>query len=252
MALITKTGLGVRGRLALFGMLALAACGPAKTGAGGSAAAPQLTPESVCLDTARPPLEAIDGCKQVIVQDPHDQAARHRMAYLRLKTGSFAAARQAYQIALSENPADAEAQFGLGLTMEANGEAGGNLQKVKAAARDPNVIGVFRKYGVSEPDLLTFDTAPQILKGPPTHVIREMSPSKPLARDFAVDVKCLISTAAALHDCKVISPLTPNDADFGEAAKKIVMLTKVKPAMDKGKPVADAPIVLSMVFTATN
>jgi hypothetical protein len=38
---------------------------------------------------------------------------------------------------------------------------------------------------------------------------------------------------------------------FGPAAQSIVMMITVKPARTKGAPVADAPVVLTMVFNKT-
>ena len=54
-----------------------------------------------------------------------------------------------------------------------------------------------------------------------------------------------------LHDCAVISPLPADQAAFADAAKTIVAMSKVTPAKNKGAPVADAPVLLTMVFTKT-
>ncbi len=60
---------------------------------------------------------------------------------------------------------------------------------------------------------------------------------------MSVDVRCLVGLNRRLHDCIVTTPLTPDQAVFGEAAKKILAATHVEPARDK-----DAPIVMTYVF----
>ncbi|MEI9889590.1 MAG: hypothetical protein WDN45_02190 [Caulobacteraceae bacterium] len=67
---------------------------------------------------------------------------------------------------LARAPNDAEAEFGLGLTLESAGEQDGALKKLDAATRDPSVIDAFRKYGFSEQDLMTFDTPPLVVGRP--------------------------------------------------------------------------------------
>ena len=224
-------------------LMALAGCGKG----GGTAA--QMTPAQACLQTLDP-ATGVDICKQAMTDVPNDPALRRRMALLRLKGGSLAAARQAYQIARSEDPNDAEAQFGYGLTLQTIGQAGGNVDKQAAALRDPSVIDRFRKYGFSEPDLMTYDTEPKIVAGAPDRSIAALTPKITLARDLGVDVKCLVGVTGALHDCQLLTKLPAGQAPFGEAAKAIVVLSKVRPAKNKGAPVADAPVLLTMVFTA--
>ena len=227
-------------------VLALEACGPAK--GGGQTA--QLSPAQVCLQTLNP-ATGVDACKQAMMTSPNDPALRRRIALLRLKSGSLAAARQAYQIARSQDPNDAEAQFGYGLTLQTIGQAGGNVDKLAAATRDPTVVDRFRKYGFDEPDLMTYDTEPKVVGGPSDARIAAMTPKVALARDLGIDVKCLVATSGKVHDCKVITPLPADKAAFGDAAKQIVLLSKVTPAKNKGAPVADAPVLLTMVFTKT-
>ena len=224
----------------------LQACGPAK---GGQAAA-QLSPAQACLQSLDP-ATGVDACKAAIATSPNDPALRRRMALLRLKSGKLAAARQAYQVARSQDPNDAEAQFGYGLTLQTNGEAGGNVDKLAAATRDPTVVDRFRKYGFEAPDLMTYDTEPKIVGGPPEARIAPLIPKIALAKDLGVDVKCLVGTKGQLHDCKVITPLAGDQAPFADAAKAIVVMSKVTPAKNKGAPVADAPVLLTMVFTKT-
>ncbi len=251
---LTKGEMGMRkasgvvgGRIILgaAALLALQACGPAK---GGQSA--QLSPAQVCLQSLDPAV-GVDACKQAMTASPNDPALRRRIALLRLKSGSLAAARQAYQIARSQDPNDAEAQFGYGLTLQTIGQAGGNVDKLAAATRDPSVVGRFRKYGFDEPDLMTYDTEPKVVRGPAEARIAPLAPKIALARDLGVDVKCLVGTTGRLHDCKLITPLAADMAPFGEAAKTIVVMSKVTPARNKGAPVADAPVLLTMVFTKT-
>jgi hypothetical protein len=238
------------GRIVLIAVSAAAvtglqACGPAK---GGQTA--QLSPAQTCLQTLDPKA-GVDACKAAMATSPNDPALRRRIALLRLKSGSLAAARQAYQIARSQDPNDAEAQFGYGLTLQIIGQAGGNVDKLAAATRDPSVIDKFRKYGFDEPDLMTYDTEPKVVGGPSDARIAAMTPKVALARDLGIDVKCLVGTTGKVHDCKVITPLATDKAAFGDAAKQIVLLSKVTPAKNKGAPVADAPVLLTMVFTKT-
>ena len=239
------------GGLALFGVLAVAAiglqaCSPANGGGSGAA---QVTPTTACLNTTDP-ATGIAACKAAIAQDSNFAPTRRRMALLRLKSGALSTARQAYQIAKSQDPKDAEAQFGLGLTLEAIGEAGGNLQKLEAAKRDPSVVDRFRKYGFAEEDLMTFDTAPQVMRGAPLARIRAMTPKLSLSRSLGIDIKCRVG-AESVHDCHVLTPLPADQAPFGEAAIKIVSLSKVKPAKNNGAPLLDAPVLLTMVFEPT-
>jgi len=238
---IRETG----GGLILFSVAAvgLQSCGPANSGGSGAA---QVTPTTACLN-AMDPATGIGACRAAIADDPNFAPTRRRMALLRLKSGTLPAARQAYQIAASQDPKDAEAQFGLGLTLEAIGEAGGNIQKLEAAKRDPSVIDRFRKYGFAEEDLMTFDTAPQVLGGVTSAQIRAMTPKLPLSRSLGIDVKCRVG-AQRLHDCRVLTPLPADQAPFADAAKAIASLNKVKPAKNNGAPVLDAPVLLTMVF----
>jgi hypothetical protein len=235
--------LSIAGAAALAGLVA---CGPAK--GGGQAA--QLSPAQTCLQSLDP-ATGVDACKQAMLASPNDPALRRRIALLRLKSGSLKAARQAYQVARSEDPNDAEAQFGYGLTLQTIGEAGGNVDKLAAATRDPTVVDRFRKYGFDEPDLMTYDTEPKIVGGPPIGRIAPLIPKLALTRDLGVDVKCLVGTRGQIHDCKVITPLPADQASFADAAKTIVAMSKVTPAKNKGAPVADAPVLLTMVFTRT-
>jgi hypothetical protein len=76
-----------------------------------------------------------------------------------------------------------------------------------------------------------------------------MTPNISLQRDLGIDVKCLVGTGGQIHDCKVLTPLPADQAPFADAARKIVVLSKVTPAKNKGAPVADAPVLLTMVFT---
>jgi hypothetical protein len=237
------------GWLLMVGMAgALTGCGP-KTG-GGSAVAP-LDPVQACLQSTDP-ASGIDACKTALASNPDNGPLHRRMGLLRLKSGSLKAARQAYQVAFQEDSRDSEAQFGLGLTLEAIGEPDANKQKLQAAERSPAVIDTFRKYGFAEPDLLTFDTAPRLTKVVNPEHASPYVPKIALDRDLGVDVKCLVSAAGALHDCKAITPLAPSQADFGPAAVKIVSLCKVEPAKNKGAPVNDAPILISYVFAKTS
>lgn len=226
-------------------LLALGAC-QGKPGGG----AAQLTPAQACLQTLDPKT-GVDACKQALAVNQADPTLRRRLALLRLKAGQLSSARQAYQIARSEDPNDAEAQFGYGLTIQTIGEAGGNVDKQAAALRDPSVVDRFRKYGFEEPDLMTYDTEPKIVRGPAEGRIASLTPKIPLAKDLGIDVKCLVGTGGQIHGCKVLTPLPADQAPFGEAAAKIVVLSKVKPARNKGAPVADAPVLLTMVFTKT-
>jgi hypothetical protein len=221
----------------------LQACGPAKTG--GQTA--QLSPQQACLQSLDP-ATGVDICKEAMTTSPDDMALRKRMALLRLKSGSLAAARQAYQIVLAANPNDTEAQFGLALTLEAVGEQGANLKKLEVAEKNPSVIETFRKYGFSDLDLMTFDTAPLVVGGQSPKADRAMAPKIPFTSAVTVSVKCKAGLNSQLHDCAVVSPLRPDQAAFGEAAKKIIMTTRVRPAKTKGAPIADAPIVLTYVF----
>src|SRR6185312_1598610 len=120
-------------------LAALAACGPGK--GGGQAA--QLSPAQACLQSLDP-ATGVDARKQALAASPNDPALRRRIALLRLKSGQLKAARQAYQVARSEDANDAEAQFGYGLTLQTIGEAGGNVDKLAAATRDPTVVDRFR------------------------------------------------------------------------------------------------------------
>jgi hypothetical protein len=222
----------------------LQACGPDK---GGQA---QLSPAQVCLQSLDP-ATGVDACKQAMTASPNDPALRRRIALLRLKSGSLAAARQAYQIARSQDPNDAEAQFGYGLTLQTIGQSGGNVDKLAAATRDPTVVDRFRKYGIEEPDLMTYDTEPKIVAGPSLEKVAVMTPKLTLGHDLGLDVKCLVSTSGTLHDCKVLTKVPAEQQPFADAAKEIVALSKVRPAKNKGAPVADAPVLLTMVFTKT-
>ena len=239
---VTRIVLVIAGVAALAG---LEACGPDK---GGQAA--QLPPAQVCLQSLDP-ATGVDACKQAMATSPDDPALRRRIALLRLKSGALIAARQAYQVARSQDPKDAEAQFGYGLTLQIKGEPGGNVDKLAAATRDPTVVDKFRKYGFEEPDLMTYDTEPKIVGGPSEARIAPLVPKITLDRDLGVDVKCLVGTKGQLHDCKVVTPLAADKAPFGDAAKSIVVMSKVAPARNKGAPVADAPVLLTMVFTKT-
>ena len=233
---------GLAASVALVAALGLQACGPAGKGAA------QLTPAETCLQTTDPAV-GLDACKTAVATDQNNAALRRRVGLLRLKSHALAAARQSYQIAISLSPQyDAEAQFGLGLTLEAIGEPKANLKKLEAVEHDPTVVDRFRKYGVAEPDLMTFDTAPLVVGGQSPDEDKAMVPKQPLPQGLTVDVRCLAGLNGKLHDCVVTSPIKPDQAAFGEAAKGILMTTKVKPARNKGAPVADAPIALSYVF----
>jgi hypothetical protein len=106
------------------------------------------------------------------------------MALLRLKSGSLAAGPPSLTNRPQPGPNDAEAQFGPGLTLQTIGQAGGNVDKLGAAERDPSVVDRFHKYGVSEPDLMTYDTEPAVLAGPSEGRIRPLIPKIALARDL--------------------------------------------------------------------
>ena len=229
--------------LALAALAGLAACGPAKT----SGPAP-LTPAQTCLQSLDP-ATGVDACKAAIAQDPNSADLRRRMGLLRLKGHSLAVARQSYQSAISLNPNyDAEAQFGLGLTLEAIGEPKANLKKVDAVKHDPTVVDRFRKYGIAEPELMVFDTEPVLLGGASPEADKLLIPKQPLAQGLSVDVRCLVGLNKTLHDCVPISPLKPDQAIYGEAAANILSTTKYAPAKDKGAPVADAPVFMTYVF----
>ena len=229
-------------------VLMVLAAAMAGCGQGGGQASAKLTPAQVCLQSLDP-VTGVDACKDAMTASPNDETLRRRIALLRLKAGSLAAARQAYQIARSEDPNDAEAQFGYGLTLQTIGQAGGNVDKLAAAQRDPTVIDRFRKYGFPEPDLMTYDTEPKIVSTPGDGRVAAMTPKIALARDLGIDVKCLVAATGQVHDCKVLTALPADQAPFGEAAAKIVALSKVSPARNKGAPVADAPVIAPMVFT---
>lgn len=230
---------------ALAGLALLGGCGQGKGGASA-----QLTPAQACLQSLDP-ATGVDSCKEAMTAAPNDPALRRRIALLRLKGGQLAAARQAYQIARSQDANDAEAQFGYGLTLQTIGQAGGNVDKLAAAERDPTVIDKFRKYGFSEPDLMTYDTEPKIVAGPSLAKVATMTPKLSLGRDLGLDVKCLVSAAGKLHDCNVLTKVPTEQQPFADAAKQIVALSRVSPARNKGAPVADAPVLLTMVFTKT-
>jgi hypothetical protein len=234
-------------RVVVFGpaLAALALMGGCGQGQGGGSA--QLSPAQACLQSLDP-ATGVDACKAAMTASPDDPALRKRMALLRLKAGSLAAARQAYQIVLARNPNDTEAEFGLGLTLENAGQQDGNLKKLDAAQKDPAVIATFRKYGFSGLDLMTFDTPPQVVGGQSPEADRAMTPKQPFTTAVTVSVKCAAGLDGRLHDCAVISPLKPDQAAFGEAAIRIFLSDRVKPARNKGAPVADAPIVLTYVF----
>jgi tetratricopeptide (TPR) repeat protein len=234
----TRIGLVVLAGLGLQG------CGQ---GRGGGAAA-QLTPAEACLQSLDP-ATGIDACKAAISADQTNAAFRRRVGLLRLKSHALAAARQAYQAAIELSPTyDAEAQFGLGLALEAIGEPKANLKKLDAVQHDPGVVDRFRKHGISEPDLMTFDTAPEIVGGQSPEADKAMIPKQPLAQGLSVDVRCLAGLNGKLHDCVATTPLKPDQAIYGEAAAKILAATRVRPASHKGAPVADAPIALTYVF----
>ena len=236
------------GIIVFFGsaLLMLAGC---DKGQGGATA--QATPAQACLQSLDP-ATGVDTCRTALQASPDDMTLRKRVALLRLKGGSLAAARQAYQIVLAKTPSDAEAEFGLGLTLETAGEQDGALKKLDAATRDPSVIEAFRKYGFPELDLMTFDTPPLVVGGQSPAQDKAMIPKRPLAYALTVNVKCQAGLNGKLHDCAAISQAPPDKADFVEAAKKIFATTRVKPARNKGKPVADAPIVLTYVFWPNN
>jgi hypothetical protein len=237
-----KAGRTIVAASALMALWALADCGQAQ--GGGTA---QLTPAQACLQSIDP-ATGVDACKDALAGSPDDLGLRKRMALLRLKAGSLAAARQAYQIVLSRTPDDTEAQFGLALTLENAGEQNANVKKLAAARKDPSVIETFRKYGFSDLDLMAVDTAPVVVGGQSPEADRAMAPKQPFSTAVTVTVKCKAGLNGRLHDCVVISPLKPDQAAFGEAAKAIFMTTRVKPGRNMGAPVADAPIVLTYVF----
>jgi tetratricopeptide (TPR) repeat protein len=244
---MTSTNIGyvLGASVALMAILSLEGCGPA--GKAGSDVA-QLPPAQACL-RATDAAQGLDACKSAIATDQNNAAFRRRMGLLRLKSHALSAARQSYQIAISLSPNyDAEAEFGLGLTLEAIGEPKANLRKLEAVEHDPAVIDRFRKYGISDLDLMTFDTAPQVVGGQSPEKDKAMVPKQPLPQGLTVDVRCQAGLTGKLHDCAVISPIRPDQAVFGEAAKTILATTRVKPARNKGAPIADAPIVLTYVF----
>jgi hypothetical protein len=234
-------GLAAAGGLVLVAALAVAGC---SRQAGGAAAQP---PGVVCL-ASLDPAKGMQACQDAVAAAPDDASVRTRLSLLRLKAGVLKAARQGFQVAKSQDPKGADAQFGLGLTLEALGQDGGNLEKLQAARRDPGVIDRFRAYGFSEADLKTFDTAPKVLRGPSLARIMSLTPKLALTGSLGVDVKCLVSQTGRLHDCNTITPLSAQEAPFGPAAERIVALSTVSPARNDGTPVADAPVLLTMVF----
>jgi hypothetical protein len=236
----------MRGRTILYFALASISLGGCSQGASKGEA--QLTPAQACLQTLDP-ATGVDACKTAIAADQNNPALRRRMGLLRLKSHALSAARQSYQVAIDLDPNyQPDAQFGLGLTLEAIGEPGANLRKLDAVKHDPAVVDRFRKDGISEPDLMTFDTAPRIVGGASPAADKLLIPKQPLRQGLSVDVRCLVGLNRRLHDCIVTTPLTPDQAVFGEAAKKILAATHVEPARDKDAPVADAPIVMTYVF----
>jgi hypothetical protein len=236
----------MRGATILYLALASIALGACSQGA--STGVAQLTPAQACLQ-ALDPATGIDACKTAIAANQDNAALRRQMGLLRLKSHALSAARQSYGVAISLNPNyDADAQFGLGLTLEAIGEPGANLRKLDAVRHDPAVVDRFRKAGIPEPDLMTFDTAPRIVGGASPAADKLLIPKQPLRQGLSVDVRCLVGLNRRLHDCVVTTPLAPDQAVFGQAATKILAATRVEPARDKGAPVADAPIVMTYVF----
>jgi hypothetical protein len=235
------SAVGAIAALAALGFLQ--ACGP--SGKGGAA---QLSPAEACLKSIDA-AQGLDACKTAMMAEPNNPAYRRHVGMLRLKGHELAAARQSYQVAISMSTAyDADAQFGLAMTLEAIGEPNANLKKLEAVAHDPTVVDRFRKYGFSDLELMTFDTAPLVVGGQSPEQDKAMVPKQPLPYGLTVDVRCQAGLNGRLHDCVVISPIKPDQAAFGEAAKAIFTTTRVRPARNKGAPVADAPIVLSYVF----
>ena len=110
------------------------------------------------------------------------------------------------------------------------------------------MIGRFRTYGIAEPDLMVFDTAPQIVGGASPEADKALIPKQPLAQGLTVDVRCLVRLDKTLHGCVVTTPLRPDQSIYADAAVKILSATRAQPARDKGAPVADAPIALTYVF----
>jgi hypothetical protein len=225
-------------------LLALQACGPKDA----APTAPTLSPAQACLQ-ATDPSTGVDLCKTAIAQNQQDAALRRRMGLLRLKSHSLAAARQSYQVAMSYTKGyDADSAFGLGLVLQAVGEAGAGKHKIAAAAADPGVIDRFRKAGIDEPDLMLFDTEPVVVGGQSPDADKAMEPKQALAQGLTVDVRCLVGLNSTPHDCIVVSPIKPGQQAYGEAAKAILAKEKVSPAKKEGAPVADAPVYLSYVF----
>jgi len=223
-------------------IMTLPGCGP---GGGGKA---QLSPAQACLQSLDP-ATGIDLCRQAMTDNPDDHTLRPHLALLRLKAGQLPSARQAYQVAKSEDPASVEAQFGYALTLQIIGEAGGAASKKAAAARDPAVIDRFRGYGFQPPDLMLFDTEPVIVGGQSPAEDKAMIPKQPkLTQGLSVNVRCLVGLDRKMHDCTPTSPLAPNQAVFGAAAVKILSTIRALPAKDKGAPLADAPLYMTYVF----
>jgi hypothetical protein len=230
----------------VIGLGMLGGCG--QDGSGGKA---QLTPAQACLQSLDP-ATGIEACRTAQETAPDDLALRKRIALLRLRAGQLPAARQAYQVVLAKAPNDAEAEFGLGLALENVGDKDGGSRKLEAVQKDPSVIDTFRKYGFSPLDLMTYDTMPVVVSGQSPEADRAMTPKQPFDTAVTVNVKCAAGLNGKLHDCVVISPLKPDQAAFGEAAKAIFASTRVRPASKKGAPVADAPVVLVYVFWPAN
>lgn len=242
MAAISKSGVwvAVAGAAVL-----LSACGQG----GGQTAAQD--PRQVCLGTLDP-AKGVEACRTAMEASPDDVAVRKRLALLRLKAFSLAAARQEYQVALAKAPNDAEAEFGVGLALETAGEQDGALKKLDAARKDPSVIDTFRKYGFPDVALMTFDTPPLVVDGQSPEADKGMTPQRPLTGALTVYVRCQAALNGKLHDCATINQVPPDKADFARAAEKIFTTTRVRPAKNEGKPVADAPIVLTYVFWPEN
>ena len=229
--------------LLLAAMAVLQGCGPSRTPAAAQ------TPRERCLNSLDP-ARGVDACRQANAQDPNDAAVHRRLGLLRYKARQYGAARQAYQLARGEDGASAEAQFGLGLAMEGLKQDGGHTEKLAAVARDPAVKDLFRRYGVPQTDLLTYDTPPKVLSAPDEKQAAPLIPKAHLAEWIEVDVKCQVALDTHVHDCAVITAETPERAPFNAAAVAIVAMSKASPAKNGGAAIADAPIILTMPFKA--
>jgi hypothetical protein len=193
----------------------------------GSASGPLAPPSSMQMRTDT--LAVIDG-----------------RALYELKDGSLTKARQDYEFALSRYPDDTEALFGRGLIRTKTGDDAGNADKLAAIQRDPWVRNKFVAREIPARDLIVYDTAANLVAQPK----RRWKPPRGVTIDkpLTVQIRCLVSLEGGLHDCGPAAPVTSDQEPLAAAVVKVMPSAKASPAMFKGAPVADAPILLSMTI----